>query len=266
MFIYILIGSILFLISTFLALQFIKETIYYKPSSTIIPIKELKKIIKQESLPFYIKELNITGYKSSIYSIIFLNKKRTNKLVIFSHSTYESMYSKLYLIHLFSKSKINVLFYDYPSYGRSEGSLGEYYLENTLETIIRHLNENYNVTNNDIILISEELMAAINLKIGIMFDIKNMILINPFIDVPSTIDNIKELEPMFIEIGKYICKNDYNTNKYLDKYEYPIIYVYDKEHKIVKKENIDKMLREKDKLIECKFDSTIIKKIPILNI
>lgn len=191
----------------FLVTLLTKRFIYFRPSSTFLPIRETYKVIKQGHLHGWLADSN-----------------PGTKVVLICHSNKGNISHIAPTIENLRYLGYTVLAFDYSGFGKSRGIPSEQQLYEDASYMVALLSQSYQAK--DIILYGHGLGAPIATYVARRYGIPTLILISPFLSAKSIVSNT---------ILRYISIlfSEFNTEEYLSGYRGRSLLIHSKDDEIV---------------------------------
>jgi len=141
--------------------------------------------------------------------------------LVFCHGNAGNMSHRVGSIDTFSDLGLNVLIFDYPGYGRSEGTVSEEGTYQAAEAAWRHLVETRNISPNKIVIFGRSLGGAVAANLAHAHEPAGLILESTFTSVP---DMGAKLYP-FLPV-RWLCRISYDTRAIIGEINCPILVVH----------------------------------------
>jgi hypothetical protein len=193
----------------------ILESFLFFPNTDI---KKNPSIIGLEYENIFIKLLNNNDEKYHGWFIQgnYKNSITQNKCILFFHGNAGNISFRLNYIKELYELGFSLLFFDYPSFGLSEGDANEESCIKCGEGFIKYLVNKKNFDKNNIILYGESIGGSIASSVANKRNIKYLIVQSTFTDIKEIIKNVSSLSVLFGGIGYETLENlkkRYKINK-----------------------------------------------------
>ena len=157
------------------------------------PVKGLEKTPELLSINFDNIYLEYQGNK--IHGWYIKNENNTNlnlknNVILFFHGNAGNISYRLNYIHKFYDMGFNLLFYDYPGFGNSEGNPNEENCVNSGKLFYEYLIKEKKFKHENIIFYGESIGGAICANLGNQLNIKYLILQSTFSDIKEIIQKL----------------------------------------------------------------------------
>lgn len=191
----------------FITILLTKRFLYFRPSSTFLPVNETYKVIRQGHLHGWLAEGN-PG--SKIVLICHNNKGNISHVA----STIESLRSLGY----------SVLAFDYSGFGKSSGIPNEQQLYDDASYMVALLRQSYQAK--DIILYGHGLGASVATYVARRYGIPTIVIVSPYLSAKSIVNNtlLRYISPLFSE---------FNIEEYITGYRGRSLMIHSKNDEIV---------------------------------
>lgn len=198
------------------------------------PNEELKKNPTAIGLEY---ENIFIDYKNNKYHGWYLqgnykNSITQNKCILFFHGNAGNISFRLNYIKKFYELGFSLLFFDYPSFGLSEGMANEESCIKCGEEFLKFLINEKKFHKNNIILYGESIGGSIATSVANIYNIKYLIIQSTFTDIKEIIKTVTSLSALFGGIGYETLENikkRYKINKLNKKMKTLVIHSNDDE-------------------------------------
>ena len=196
-------------------------------------------------IPF--KEVAIPYKEKDTISLVkFTTDNKIKKgIVLYFHGNMENINHYETFATPFTKNGYDVWMPDYPSFGKSTGTISEENLLEEANFIFKKLSENINT--DSVIIYGKSLGTGIAANVASNNNVKMLILETPYFSIPSLYNVYAFMYPT-----KILSKYNIPTHEYLQKIKYPITIFHGTSDGVIPYENakrLEQFLKPTDKFI-----------------
>jgi uncharacterized protein len=177
-------------------------------------------------------------------------KKQNAKTILCCHGNTGNLSHRLDTIKLFHNLDLNVTFFDYRGYGRSEGSPTENGTYHDAIAVWNFLIKEKKEKPENIIIFGRSLGGAIAANLATKVNPTGLIIESTFTSVSDVAQRAFPIFP-----AKFLIKNKYSSINLISKIQGPVLVIHSREDKLIPYSHGEKLFKQ----IECKKEFLEIK-------